>query len=89
VKEKFDLWSQAVKQWGKWTLDGIAKSVYIIACHVHDHQEKICKNRDGGSVSTNYKVDALVLIYSFSLSEINLAEVIHRLQNKAAAKSLQ
>jgi hypothetical protein len=28
VKEKFNLWSQAVKQQGKWTLDRIAKSVF-------------------------------------------------------------
>jgi hypothetical protein len=85
--EKLDLWSQAVKQWGKWTFNGITESVYIIACHIHNHQEKLCKN--GGSVSTNSKVNALVLMYSFFLSEINLAEVIRQLQNKAAAKSLQ
>jgi hypothetical protein len=87
VKEKLDLWSQAVKQRGKWTLNRITKSVYIIAPHIHNLQEKLCKNR--GSVSTDSKVDALVLMYSFFLSEINLAEVVHQLQNKAAAKSLQ
>jgi hypothetical protein len=76
-----------VKHQGKWTLDGIAESVYIIACHIHDHQEKLHKN--GESMSTDSKVDALVLMYSFFISEINLAEVIRRLQNKAAAKSLQ
>jgi hypothetical protein len=87
VMEKFDLWSQALKQQGKWSLDKIPESVYIIARHVHDHQEKLRKN--GGSVLTDSKVDAFVFMYSFFLSKINLAEVFRQSQNKAGAKSLQ
>jgi hypothetical protein len=87
VTEKFNLWSQAVKQQGKWTIDGIADSVYFIAKHVHNHQERIVKR--GGSKSNDSKVVALLLMYHFFIAEIDMAKVILQSQNKAAAKSLQ
>ncbi len=83
MQGRFNIWSQAVKKRGKWTLDAIAESIYIIACHVHDHQEKLLAK--GKSVSTNSKIIALVLMYSFFITEINLAEAVCQLQNKAAA----
>jgi hypothetical protein len=43
----------------------------------------------GGSESDDSKVVALLLIYRFFIAEIDMAEVVHQLQNKAAAKSLQ
>ncbi len=67
-----EVWSQAVKKQGKWTLDAIAESIYIIAHHVHDHQEKLLAK--GERVYTNSKIIALVLIYSFFITEINLAK---------------
>jgi hypothetical protein len=65
-----------VKKRGKWTLDAIAKSVYIIPCHVHDHQEMLLAKEE--RVSINSKIIALVLMYSFFLSEINLTEAIRQ-----------
>jgi hypothetical protein len=76
-----------VKKQGKWILDAIAASIYIIACHVHDHQEKLLAK--GECVSTNSKIISLVLVYSFFIPKINLAEAVHQLQNKAAAMNLQ
>jgi hypothetical protein len=87
VQERFNVWSQALKKQGKWTLDAIAKSIYIIACHVHNHQEKLLAK--GERVSTNSKIVALVLMYSFFITKINLAEAIRQLQNKATAMNLQ
>ena len=86
VQERFNVWSQAVKKRGKWTLDAIAKSIYIIACHVHDHQEKLLAK--GECVSTDSKIIALVLMYSFFITKINLAEAIRQSQNKATATYL-
>jgi hypothetical protein len=79
----FNVWSQAVKKRGKWTLDAIARSIYIIARHVQDHQEKLLAKGEG--VSTNSTIIALILMYSFFITKINLAEAIRQLQNKAAA----
>jgi hypothetical protein len=83
----FNVWSQAVKKQGKWTLDAITKSIYIIAPHVHDHQEKLLAK--GERVSTDSKIILLVLMYSFFISKVNLAEAICQSQNKAAAMNLQ
>ena len=87
MTKKFNLWSQAVKQWGKWTINRIADSVYIIAKHVCDNQDRIVKR--GGSESDDSKVVAILLMYRFFIAEIDMAEVICQSQNKAAAKSLQ
>jgi hypothetical protein len=76
-----------VKKQGKCTLNAIAKSVYIMACHVHGHQDKLWEK--GGLVSTNSKIVTLVLMYSFFISKINLAEAVCQLQNKAVAKKFQ
>jgi hypothetical protein len=87
VQERFNAWSQAVKKQGKWILDAITESIYIIAHHVHDHQEKL--QAKGQGVSTNSKIIPLVLMYSFFIPEINLAEAVRQLQKKATAKNLQ
>ena len=87
VRDKFVAWTQAVKQRSKWSLDGIAQSVFIIARHVHDRQEKIRKNE--GWATKDSKIIALVLMYSFFLSEINLAEADRQSQNQAALSNLQ
>ncbi len=87
MQERFNVWSQAVKKQGKWTLDAIAESIYIIACHVHDHQEKLLAK--GECVSTDSKIIVLVLMYSFLITKINLAEAVHQSQYKAAAMNLQ
>jgi hypothetical protein len=87
VQERFNVWSQAVKKQGKWTLDAIAESIYIIAHHVHDHQEKLLAK--GDCVSTNSKIIAHVLMYSFFITKIDLAEAVCQLQNKTAAMNLQ
>jgi hypothetical protein len=76
-----------VKKQGKWTLDAISKFAYIIACHVHDHQEKLLVK--GECVSTDSKIITLVLMYSFFITKINLAQAIHQSQNKAAVTNLQ
>jgi hypothetical protein len=76
-----------VKKRGKWTLDAIAESVYIITPHVRDHQEKLLAK--GERVSTNAKIITLVLMYSFFITKINLAEAVRQSQNKAAAMNLQ
>ncbi len=86
IQDRFKAWSQVVKQQQKWTLDGIAKSVFLIACHVHDRQEKLCAQ--GGHVTSNSKIIALVLMHSFFFLEINLAEAVRQSQNKAAISSL-
>ena len=86
MQERFNVWSQAVKKQGKWTLDAIAESLYIIACHVHDHQEKLLAK--GECVSTDSKIIALVLMYSFFITKINLAEAFRQSQNKSAAMNL-
>jgi hypothetical protein len=72
IQDRFKAWSQAVKQRQKWTLDGIAESVFLIARHVHDRQEKL--RVQGGRVTSDFKIIALVLMYSFFILEINLAE---------------
>jgi hypothetical protein len=72
---------------GKWTLDAIAESIYIIAHHVHNHQEKLLVK--GERVSTNSEIIALILMYSFFITKINLAEAICQSQNKATAMNLQ
>jgi hypothetical protein len=87
VQERFNIWSQAVKKQGKWTLDAIAESIYIIACHVYDHQEKLLVK--GERVFTNTKIIMLILMYSFFITKINLAEAVCQSQNKAAALNLQ
>jgi hypothetical protein len=87
VQERFDVWSQAVKKQGKWTLDVITKSIYIISCHVNNHQEKLLAK--GERVSTNSKIIPLVLMYSFFITKMNLAEAVCQLQNKTAAINLQ
>ena len=84
VQKRFNIWRQDVKKRTKWTLDGIAESVFIIARHVHDLQEELLK-RGRRAASTDSKIEALVLMYSFFLSEINLNEANRRSQNKAAA----
>jgi hypothetical protein len=87
VQERFNVWSQALKKQGKWTLDAIAESIYIITRHVYDHQEKLLVK--GGHVSTDSKIIALVLMYSLFINEINLAEAVRQPQNKATAMNLQ
>jgi hypothetical protein len=87
VQERLNVWSQAVKKQGKWTLDAITESIYIISHHVHDHQEKLLTK--GERVSTNSKIIPLVIMYSFFITEINLAEAVCQLQNKATAINLQ
>jgi hypothetical protein len=54
---------------------------------VHDHQEKLLAK--GECVSTDSKIILLVLMYSFFITEINLAEAVRQLQNKATATNLQ
>jgi hypothetical protein len=54
---------------------------------MHDHQEKLLAK--GKRVSTGSKIIALVLMHSFFITKINLAEAVRQLQNKAAAMSLQ
>jgi hypothetical protein len=39
--------------------------------------------------NTNFKIITLVLMYSFFITEINLAEAVCPLQKKAAAMNLQ
>ena len=53
---------------------------------MHNHQEKLLAK--GECVSTNSKIIALVLMYSFFISKINLVEAVCQLQNKAAVSSL-
>jgi hypothetical protein len=77
-----------MKTQGKWTLDGIVKSVFIIAHHVHNHQEKLLAKK-GECVSTNSKIIELVLMYSFFITKTNLAEAIRQSQKKASAMNLQ
>jgi hypothetical protein len=79
--------AQAVKKQWKWTFDAIAESIYIIACHVHNHQEKLLAKRE--CVSTHSKIIPLVLMYSFFITKINLAKAVRQLQNKTAAMNLQ
>jgi hypothetical protein len=86
VQERLSIWSQAVKKQGKWTLDAITEYIYIIAHHVHDHQEKLLTK--GEHVSTGSKIILLILMYSFFSTKINLAEAVRQLQNKAAAMNL-
>ncbi len=84
VRERFDIWSRDVKKRGKWQLNGIAESVYIIARHVHNHQEKL-REKGCHASSTNSKIIALELMYSHFITEINLAKANRQSQNKAAA----
>ena len=89
VREKFNLWSRDVKKRSTWKLDGIAESVFMIAHHAHNHQEKL-REKGCHASSTNSKIIALVLMYSHFISAINLAEANRQSQNKAAAaKNLQ
>ncbi len=87
VQERFNIWSQAVKKQWKWALDAITKFIYIIAHHVHDRQEKLLVK--GEHVSNDSKSIPLILMYSFFITKINLAEAILQLQNKATAINLQ
>ncbi len=86
VQERFNIWSQAVKKQGKWTLDAITEFIHIISCHVHNHQEKLLAK--GERVSTNSKIILLVLMYIFFITEINQAEAVCQLQNKGATMNL-
>ncbi len=61
--------------------------MYIISCHVYDHQEELLAK--GEHVSTDSKIILLVLMYSLFITEINLAEAVPQLQNKVAAMNLQ
>jgi hypothetical protein len=54
---------------------------------VHDHQEKLLAK--GECVSTDSKIITLVLMCSFFITEINLAEAVHQLQYKATAMNLE
>jgi hypothetical protein len=83
VWDKFKLWRGAVKNQGKWTLDTVVESVFVISRNVHDREEKMIKN--GGGVFVDSRIDALVLMYNFFLMEINLAEAVRQSQNRAAA----
>jgi hypothetical protein len=85
---KFDAWIQAIKSRGKWKLDAIAMSVFLIARHVHDRQEKLAMSMSGRA-STDSKIIALVLMYRYYITEINRAELERKSQNAAAEKSLQ
>jgi hypothetical protein len=67
-------------------LPGIAESVYMIAKHVHDDQEK--REKVGLRVSTDSKVIALIYMYKLFIQQIDLAETVRQSQNKAAAESL-
>ncbi len=87
VQEMFNVWSQSVKKQRQWTLDALAKSINIITCPVHNHQEKLLVK--GECVSTDYKIIALVLMCSFFITKINLAESNCQSQNKAVAMNLQ
>lgn len=87
VREKFNLWSRDVKKRSTWKLDGIAESVFLIAHHAQNHQEKLREEGCHAS-STNSKIIALVLMYSHFISIINLAEANRRSQNKAAAAKI-
>ena len=71
---KFDAWIQAIKSRGKWKLDAIAMSVFLIARHVHDRQEKLAMSMSGRA-STDSKIIALVLMYRYYITEINRAEL--------------
>lgn len=86
VNKKFMLWRDARNKKGNWTLRGIAESVYTIAKHVHDDQEK--REKAGLRVSTDSKVIALVLMYKFFVRQIDLAETVRQSQNKVVAESL-
>ena len=88
VREKFNLWSRDVKKRSTWKLDGIAESVFVIAHHAHNHQEKLREEKGCHASSTNSKIIALVLMYSHFISIINLAEANRRSQNKAAAAKI-
>jgi hypothetical protein len=83
---KFDAWIQVIKSRGKWKLDAIATSVYLIARHVHDRQETLALS---GRASTNSKIVALVLMYQFYITAINRAKLQRQSQNAAARMSLQ
>lgn len=83
---KFDAWIQAIKSRGKWKLDAIATSVYLIARHVHDRQERLALS---GRASTDSKIVALVLMYQFYITAINRAELQRQSQNATARMSLQ
>jgi hypothetical protein len=80
------LWRDARNKKGNWTLRGITESVYTIAKHVHDDQEK--REKAGLRVSTDSKVIALVLMYKFFVRQIDLAETVRQSQNKVVAESL-
>jgi hypothetical protein len=82
---KMPTWS--IDQGGKWTLDAIAEYINIIPHHMNDHQDKLLAK--GEHVSTDSKIIALVLMYSFIITKINLAEAICQSQNKATAMNLQ
>jgi hypothetical protein len=54
---------------------------------VHDHQKKL--QVMGECVSTDSEIIMLVLMYSFFITKINLAEAVCQSQNKATAMNLQ
>jgi hypothetical protein len=86
VLTKFNMWAQNVKSRGKWKIESIAKSVFIIARHVHDSKEKL---DESGCASADSKIRALALMYKFYIIEINHAEDERQSQNVAAEKNLQ
>jgi hypothetical protein len=86
VRMKFDAWIQAVKSRGMRKLDAIAMSVFLIARHVHDRQEKFAMS---GRALTDSKIIVLVLMYRYYITEINRTELECQSQNAAAEKSLQ
>ncbi len=86
VRVKFDAWIQAIKSRGKWKLDAITTAIYLIACHVHNRQEKLALS---GRASTDSMIVALVLMYQFYITAINRAKLQCQLQNTAARMSLQ
>ncbi len=85
VRMKFDAWIQAVKSRGKWKLDAIAMSVFLIARHVHDRHEKLAMS---GHSSTDSKIIVLMLMYRYYITKINHAKLERQSQNAAAEKSL-
>jgi hypothetical protein len=80
------VWIQAIKSRGKWKLDAIATSIYLIARHVQDRQERLALC---GRASTDSKNVVLVLMYQFYITAINHAELQHQSQNATVRMSLQ
>jgi hypothetical protein len=87
VKDTFKLWQGQVRNRAKWTLDRIAKAVFVVSKHAYDHQEMIAKR--GGTKAKDERVIALLLLYRTILNKISVADAARISQNKAAAKRLQ